>query len=251
MIVAKELPASGEVVLVKINKIMPHGAYCSLIEYNVDAYLPISEVASGWIKNIHEFIKEGQREVAKVVFIDPSKRALDVSLKKITSKQKKDKIGEYNSEKRAEQLFSKALSKLSGAELADIKSRLSQKFQTYADVINAAYENHDLLKGTMSTEAANLLVEIAKKNIKPKSYTVAYRFEVKALNGKGNINTLKEAFGLVQKAGVSVLYEGAPHYKFTATNKSYPEAEDMIKKSNSILSQFSGKLSVAEKGKVQ
>ena len=56
MLIKKELPEERELVLVKISKIMPHGAYCELIEYGMDAYLPISEIASGWIKNIHEFI---------------------------------------------------------------------------------------------------------------------------------------------------------------------------------------------------
>jgi translation initiation factor 2 subunit 1 len=70
---------------------MPHGAYCELVEYKADAYLPIGEVASGWIKNIREFIKEGQKDVAKVVFVDQNKRALDISLKKVTAKEKKDK----------------------------------------------------------------------------------------------------------------------------------------------------------------
>ena len=70
MIIQKELPDVSEFVIIKITKIMPHGAYCRLIEYNSDAYLPISEVSSGWIKNIHEFIKEGQQDVAKVIFVD-------------------------------------------------------------------------------------------------------------------------------------------------------------------------------------
>ena len=80
MIIPKKLPDKGDIVLIKINKVMRYGAYCELVEYKMDAYLPIGEVASGWIKNIHEFIREGQKDAAKVSFIDPAKNTVDISL---------------------------------------------------------------------------------------------------------------------------------------------------------------------------
>ena len=63
MILITELPDHDELVIAVIKKIMPYGAFCSLPEYgNVEAFLHVSEVAPRWIKNIHEFISEGQKK---------------------------------------------------------------------------------------------------------------------------------------------------------------------------------------------
>ena len=45
---------------------MPYGAFCTLPEYkDLEAFLHVSEVAPRWIKNIHDFISEGQRYVVR------------------------------------------------------------------------------------------------------------------------------------------------------------------------------------------
>ncbi|MFH1448366.1 MAG: S1 RNA-binding domain-containing protein, partial [Candidatus Micrarchaeota archaeon] len=57
-----ETPEKDELVIATIRKIFPYGAFCSLDEYdNKEAFVHISEVASRWVKNIHEFLKENQK----------------------------------------------------------------------------------------------------------------------------------------------------------------------------------------------
>src|SRR5271155_2637136 len=143
---------------------MPHGAYCKLTEYNIDAYLPISEIASGWIKNIHEFIKEGQQDVAKVIFVDREKKSVDVSLKKASSKAKKDKINDFNIEKRSEGIFNKAIT---GAKKEDKKPQLvteaSRVAKTYTELINSIFENKDPLAQSSDQQFKEALYELVSK----------------------------------------------------------------------------------------
>ena len=237
----------GEIILVNITKIMPHGAYCELVEYKADAYLPISEVASGWIKNIHEFIKEGQRSVAKVVFVDQTKKALDVSLKKVTSKEKKDKINDYNLEKRAEKFFMQAV-KASNKEneLPILKEKLSQSMGTYNELLDLVVEKK-LPVGLLDARLRKAFEEIVEKNVKPKEYEVGYSVELHALNKKGDVATIREAFGEVESLGVEVLYEGAPHYKLRAKGLSYPEVEGKIKEAEKVLDKYKGQLAAVLK----
>ncbi len=247
MIIQRDLPEMGEIILVNITKIMPHGAYCELVEYKADAYLPIGEVASGWIKNIHEFIKEGQRDVAKVVFVDRSRKALDVSLKKVTAKEKKDKINDYNLEKRAEKFFTqavKAAQKESRSE--EIKMKVAEKFPTYSELLDAVVEGKDS-EVALDADVKKAFQEIVAKNIKPKIYTVGYSLELKTLNGKGNVNLIKKAFEEVEKLGVEVLYEGAPHYKLSAEGSSYPIVEGKIKEAEKVLKKYDNALSISIK----
>ena len=234
MIYPKKLPENGELVIVRIRKIMPFGAYCDLVEYNLDAYLPIKEVAPGWIKNIHEFIKEGQQRVAKVVFVDPEKKAIDLSLKKVTKKEEKDKISQYNLEKRSEKLFEQALveSKKENKK-EEIKAALAQKFQNYSDVIEAIISGEDI--GAIDSEFKDKFVEIVKKNIRPKKYKVSYIAEIEDYDTERGIDIIKSALSKVKATGVEVLYLGAPHYKLSAEDIDYHSAESKIKKAEEIL----------------
>ncbi len=253
MIIKKQMPEQGDLVLIKISKIMPHGAYCELTEYGIDAYLPISEIASGWIKNIHEFIKEGQKDVAKVIAVDAAKRAVDVSLKKATAKERSDKLSEYNLEKRAEKLFNQAIvAAHAEADKEGIIDEIAAKAQTYNEVIAAAASDPDSLSFLKEAEFRNAIIEIAVKNTKPKRYTVNYIAEIKASSAKTGIETIKKALSEIAKTGVTVLYLGAPHYKLSSEDASYPEAEERIKGAESVLEKYSKHLAFtlkAEKAK--
>ena len=235
----------GEIILVNITKIMPHGAYCELVEYKADAYLPISEVASGWIKNIHEFIREGQRDVAKVVFVDQTRHALDVSLKKVTAKEKKDKINDYNLENRAEKFFKQAVvAAHEEAKIEEIKKKAAQSVATYSELLELTAEGKPPA-GVFDAGIKKAFEEIIAKNIKPKEFVVSYSLELKSLNGKGDIHIMKKAFGEIENLGVEVLYEGAPHYKLTAKGASYPVVEGKIKEAEKALQKYEKALSVS------
>jgi translation initiation factor 2 subunit 1 len=237
----------GEIILVNLTKIMPHGAYCELVEYKADAYLPIGEVASGWIKNIHEFIKEGQRDVAKVVFVDQTRKALDVSLKKVTAKEKKDKINDYNLEKRAEKFFAQAVQAAHKEDkIEEIKKKAAQKVATYSELLELVAENKDPA-GMLDADVKKAFQEIIAKNIKPKEFAVSYSIELMALNGKGGVSVIRKAFSEVEALGVEVLYEGAPHYKLTARGPSYPIVEGKIKEAQKALEKYEGALSISMK----
>ena len=248
MILKKNLPSNGELVLIKVSKIMQHGAYCELVEYHMDAYLPISEISTGWIKNIHEFIKEGQNTVAKVISVDPAKRAVDISLKKATSKEKSNKIAEYSLEKRYEKLFEQAVASSGlNSEKEKLKTEIASHVQTYNELINSIVETGEM-PGVKDPKLRSALQEIVAKNIKPKRYVVSYTLELKSSDPKGgNINTIKEALGSVESSGVDILYLGAPRYKLTSEDSSYPKAESRIKESQKKLEKYSKILSFALK----
>ncbi|MGH2510319.1 MAG: S1 RNA-binding domain-containing protein, partial [Ktedonobacteraceae bacterium] len=60
----RQTPRVGSLVIANVSKITKFGAYCKLPEYNdLEVFLPLREISSGWIKNIREFIHEGQKLV--------------------------------------------------------------------------------------------------------------------------------------------------------------------------------------------
>ncbi len=243
MIIKKEMPNIGDLVIVKVNKIMHYGAYCTLQEYNMEAYLPISEIASGWIKNIHEFVKEGQRDVAKVIFVDTAKRAIDISFKKARAGEKKTKLSEYNLEKRAESIFTKALAaSKTEAKRAEILKEVAAREQTYSDLINDIFEKKDPLSGITEAGFKQALYDLVFKTIKPKKCTVSYTVEMTTSDVGSGISLIREALSGMEQKGVEVLYLGAPHYRLTAEASSYPLAEEKINAAKAVLESYHNRI---------
>ncbi len=246
IILQKQFPENKELVLIRIKKIMPHGAYAELVEYGKDAYLPISEIASGWIKNIHEFVKDGQRDVGKVISVDREKGSIDVSLKKATSKEKSNKMTEYGLEKRYEKLFEQAASDAGIKDKKDVdalREEIASKVDTYSNLIAAAQEDSKNIAFVQNRKFCDALIEIIAKNIKPKVYEVSYLMEMRSSNKKADIKTIRNVLSSMEKLGVEVLYLGAPRYRLTADGDSYLTAEGKIKAARNALDAYSGKLS--------
>ncbi len=247
MILKKEFPEPNELVIAVVKKIMPYGAYCYLKDYDLDAYLPIKEVASGWTKNIREFLKEGQTSVAKVIFIDKDKRAIDISLKKVSSKESRDKISEDNLENRARNLFDNAIAQSKTEDKREeIKKQLATKFTNYSDIVDAVLAGENVLEDLdVSNDFKEALIDVVHKNIKPKVYTVSYVTEISSQGAGSGVEEIKKTLEEVEGIGVKVQYLGAPRYKLTASGDSYPEAEAKIKKAYEILSKHTPKVVIS------
>ncbi|MFH1222371.1 MAG: S1 RNA-binding domain-containing protein [Candidatus Micrarchaeota archaeon] len=226
-----ELPEENELVLATIKKIMPYGAVCSLTEYGeAEAFLHISEVAPRWIKNIHEFISEGQRVVAKVHRLDKEKRQIDISLKRVNDEEKRRKLEQVNFEKRADRLIEVALTaaKLKKPTVQEVKDTILEE---YGDVYTLLKEVSE--KGEESLEKFKFpkifitkLVEVAKKNIKKPVVTIGGTVKLTCHGGHG-VALIREAFADPSKS-MKVLYLGAPRYKIMLTSSDYKTGEKKL-----------------------
>ncbi|MFB6087147.1 MAG: S1 RNA-binding domain-containing protein, partial [Haloarculaceae archaeon] len=64
-------PDTGELVVGEVDEIADFGVFVDLDEYeDKRGLVHISEVASGWIKNVRDHVREGQTVVAKVLDVD-------------------------------------------------------------------------------------------------------------------------------------------------------------------------------------
>lgn len=82
-----ELPNVDDMVVVKITREDDHGYYGSLIEYdNIEGYLPLSEVVRGKYAKKH-ILKEEQIIPLIVIKVDPHKKLIDLSKKKVDKEQ--------------------------------------------------------------------------------------------------------------------------------------------------------------------
>jgi translation initiation factor 2 subunit 1 len=92
----KEYPEEGELVVGTITKVQGFGAFVTLDEYpNKEGFIHISEIATGWVKRIRNFVREKQKVVCKVVHVDAAKKHIDLSLKKVNDHQRREKIQDW------------------------------------------------------------------------------------------------------------------------------------------------------------
>mgnify|MGYP006174020873 CR=1 FL=1 len=81
----KNLPEEGDIVIANVKQVTNHGAYVFLEEYeNMTGFLHISEIATGWIRNIERYVRPNQKIVLKVIYNKPVILLIPLSTKLIT-----------------------------------------------------------------------------------------------------------------------------------------------------------------------
>jgi translation initiation factor 2 subunit 1 len=215
---------------------MPYGAFCVLPEYNnLEAFLHVSEVAPRWIKNIHEFISEGQRHVMKVHRVDREKSQVDISIKRVSEEEKKLKLEMIQNEKRGAKLLELALE---AAKAAPDAPAIRKEIETHFDDVytcfkEASLKGEDALKKLDVPKGVKAkIIEIAQKNIKKPVVEVDTTITLVCYNPLG-VEAIQSALDLGEDAVVH--YLGAPRYKLSLSAPDYKTAE---KKLDAILDKI-------------
>jgi len=235
MAVMADMPEQDELVLVTVKKIMPYGAFCSLDEYGGrEAFVHISEVAPRWIKNIHEFLHDGQKLVAKVYRLDLEKNQVDLSFKRVTESERKLKIEENRRGKRAEKLFEVAvkIAKSTTHESMAARTALSQKYGNIIEAIDVIGEKGEEGLAGLKIEKglAAALLEVASKSMKKAKSELdsILTFVSYAPNGVEIVRKAFTSFEQPKNAEVQLLYLGAPKYQLRVVADDFKTAEKAL-----------------------
>ncbi len=85
----------GKIIKGTVTCIEPYGAFMSFDEYYT-GLIHISEISSGFVKDIHDFIEVGDHIYVEILEVDQQEAHLKLSIKninyKINGKQRKKKI---------------------------------------------------------------------------------------------------------------------------------------------------------------
>jgi len=236
MVRKQGLPEWGEFVLCKVKRITPYAAWCYLIEYpEVEGMVHVSEVAGKWVHDIRDFVKEGKQYVAKVVRIDYQKNFVNLSLKRVSRLDEKEKINSYRKEKRAEKMLehtAKELGKSLDQAYEEVGFLLQEKFGELFAAFEEAWSSPEILieKG-ISEDWAKAIRKIAEKSFKKKEVTIKADLELKNYSSDG-IEKIKEVLkNLIEKTNVSVKYISAPKYRIELKTEDPKTDEKKLKES--------------------
>ncbi|MGI0040290.1 MAG: S1 RNA-binding domain-containing protein, partial [Nitrososphaera sp.] len=119
-----KLPEDGEIVIATVREVSGHGAYVNLDEYgNMTSFLHISEIATGWIRNVERYVRPKQKTVLKVIRVNKARGEVDCSLKQVSGEERKSKLIEAKKNEKAAAFmdFIKAKLKLSGSQVTEVE----------------------------------------------------------------------------------------------------------------------------------
>ncbi|MFC7200108.1 translation initiation factor IF-2 subunit alpha [Halospeciosus flavus] len=234
-------PEPGELVVGKVDEIEDFGVFVDLEEYqDKRGLVHISEVASGWIKNVRDHVREGQTVVAKVLDVDESSQQIDLSIKDVNDHQRSDKIQEWKNEQKADKWLSIAFGEeLSDEQFRAIASELIHEFGSLYDGFEqAAIHGTEALESVdLDEEEIDAIVETARENVSVPYVTVTGYVHLTSPNADG-VDDVQEALKAAEgngevpdEADLEVTYVGAPEYRIRVQAPNYKTAEDELEAS--------------------
>ena len=239
----KGYPEVGELVIATVKTVKPYGAFVTLDEYEgKEGFIHIGEIATGWIKYIRDHVREGQKVVCKVLRVDPERRHIDLSLKRVNEHQRREKIQEWKNERKAEKLFEIVAQRL-GKDLEkcyeEFGYELIDRFGTLFGAFEEAAINEDALKDEgFKGDWIEVFIEVAKENIVPPYVKISGYLELTTAAPDG-IEHIKEVLRGIENEGVTVSYMGAPRYRINVKAEDYRTAEEILQNvANKALEEF-------------
>jgi len=230
----QEMPEQGEIVLATVTKIMDHGAYVTLDEYDgIQGFLHISEIAPGWIRSVNKFVKENEKKVLLVKKVDPSRGDIDLSLKQVSKDQKKHKLKEVKKFEKGKTLLKSVQDKagLSDKEIEKLEDEIYSNFDSVYDVfIDIARNGIKSVKGLkLAKKTASAIEEICSK-IKLPSVEIRGVMEI-TNNQSDGIEIIKKTLLEVLKKNpsIDITYLGAPKYRLSLKAEDFKSAEKVLK----------------------
>lgn len=228
----RPMPESGEVVVCTVREITSHGIYVNLDQYDgMNGFLHVSEISTGWVRNIERVAKVSQKLVLKVIRANRMRREIDLSLRQVTNEERRAKVIEWKREERAVAIMEVVKNKvgLDDAKADALKAQLVDQFGTLYDALELAARKGEKGLSPLELQAgvANAIAETASEKIVPPSYEVGALVEISSRSPDG-IEQVKKT--LLAAAGsapaqVHVSYAGAPKYRVRITADDYKQAE--------------------------
>lgn len=235
MVKKRGFPSINENVIVSVIRITPYSSLCKLEEYpGKEGMIHISEVSGKWVRDIRNFIKPNKTYVVKVLRVDEKKGHINLSLKRVSSRDKKRKMQSYKREQKAERLLEK-IAKKQKSTLDNIYEKigydLQDKFGEMFEAFNAAFKSPDpLIRRGIKKKWAKIIHEVAKENIKRKKVEIKTELNLVFHTGDGVDRTKKFLKNLINKYGVDVKYISAPRYSVVLESEEPKRTQKKLEK---------------------
>jgi translation initiation factor 2 subunit 1 len=240
-----EWPSDEDLVICTVAKVFPQGAFAKLDEYEgKEGMIHISEVASGWVKNIRDFVREGQKSVCKVLAVNPQKGHIDLSLRRVKEGQRRWKVQQWKREQRAEKLLELAAGKL-GKTLdnayEEVGPALQDKFGDFYSAFESVAANGKEVLSDLSIDKSwvDVLGEIAASMVVAPTVEIVGYMDLSSPAHDG-VDIVKSAMINARdsiktdEVDAEFYYVGSPRYRIKVIAPTYKIAEGAMQKAAEI-----------------
>ncbi|UCH31484.1 MAG: translation initiation factor IF-2 subunit alpha [Candidatus Bathyarchaeota archaeon] len=240
-----EWPEKGELVLATVKKILDYGAYVTLEEYShKEGLLHRSEISTSWVRNIRNHVREGQKLVLKVLRVDPDKKHIDLSRRRVTKRERIDKIYIFKHDRKAETFLNTVADKLKKPLKEMMEKAAAPMEEAYGDIYSALEEASQkgpdiLTKIGVPLDIAKALAEIAQEKIRPSLVEIEGTLHLTSTKPDG-VSVIKKTLQATQgistpeNAKIHIYAIAAPKYRLKVEAENYKQAESILQKASTI-----------------
>lgn len=251
-------PREGEFVVAKVTEVQDQYVYVDLIDFegldseqNARGMIHISEISSRWIKNIRNYVRIGQRIVLRVLRVDANKGHVDLSLRRVNSAQRENRLKEWKYAVKYENLL-QFLTETEGISITLeeayelIGFPVLEHFDSYQETIENLKENGEeiisYLEG-ITDDIETALLKIIEENVSISTVSISGKVKLSFTSGNG-INQIKESLTEALKVieqketrNINISYIAAPFYRLEIVSKDYLDAENILSDALEIIEQ--------------
>ena len=233
-----EVPEEGEYVIGRVVEVKDFGATLNLLEFtDRQAFVHISEVASGWVKYIRDFIREGQMVVAKVTKVKKGSKIIDASVRQVSGHRKKEKIRAWKNEQRASKLLELVARNIKAdydVLREEIREDLINEYETLYRAFEESVINSEDFENKWKGSWVSEFIKVGFENVTPPFVTIRGMFSLTSEKEDG-VEGIKASLMAPQAVHddtkITITSDGAPNYRILVKAPNYKQAEEELKSS--------------------
>ncbi len=234
-----EWPEFGELVIATIEKVMEYGVYAKLDEYNKQGLLHVSEIANARIRRIRDYVRENQKMVLKVIRVDIEKGHINLSLRRVTKRERIEKNKSWKKERKGDALLNIVAEKV-GLPIHEVYQKagaiLEEKYGLYEGLEKVVKEGIEVLSELeIPEDLAKVITQVAEERMKIKRVKVKGVLEVRCMQPNG-VKCIQDAFFGAKKsykakdAKIEFYVIAAPRYSVEVSADNWKRAEELFEK---------------------
>jgi len=225
----------GDVVLCTVERIM--GTVVSVkihpSESNkseLEGSIITAEIAPGRIRNLREYVVPKKMIVCKIIRISPDRRHIDLSLRRVTGKERKEVMDNYKAEKNSESILKGILKE----KAEPIIEKIREKSSLLEFLEKSKTDSKELEKLAGKENTSKIIEVIKKQKIKEK----AIKKEISLRSSKPNgLETIKKIL-LVNNKAIEIKYLAPGRYTLKIISSDFKKANSEMQ---SILEEMESK----------
>ncbi len=208
--------SEGDLILCTVERI-EHTTVFVRLATGEEGTIIISEIAPGRIRNLRDYVLPNKKIVCKVIRI--SGNNIDLSLRRVNSKEKKEVLEKYKQEQTIKSAFNQILKE----KAKEIQEKI-EKEMPLAEFLQKAKEDEKIITKYIPSEFREVIKKITQK--KQKEIEVKKLLKLKCLEPDGIVR-IKKILSVNHK-NIKITYISAGNFQISAKAEDYKEANKQV-----------------------